>query len=466
MQTGKIQRLIEVLIRAFEALDVDFPLKEVEDLSVMVHKSMAIQSRNFHSLEHVFTLFDSDPIQTLAALFHDLVYYQVDRGIAPQIYTLVSPYIREEEEEIFIVDHLNPDDQLFWLTLGVFGLQTGQRLSPSAGLNEFLSALFMSKRLAGLLNPRHLLEISLCIEATIPFRNLNEAGQSSLEVLEERTRQINERYHLGMTLEEIQRAVERATVFSNNDVQNFAFEDPSGFLDNTWKLLPETNIALRSGEIYSIREYRQALQRMEGLFSTLDPGTVFHSYRGVPSSQEYERMTSLAYQNITTAREYLRAKLLTMSVLEALAEVTGGDAPISLFLGEVARFGDGMPKRMEHFLPRLEPGSGIVHTFTYKVLDSGRIGESTFDMRSSPTTLFLYKILRPESLPILLQYGRDMFLGELSPREFLSKVDGFAVAAIAIACAEMVPTRRNELRAYAQERLRTHSNRMDDDSSE
>jgi len=46
---------------------------------------------------------------------------------------------------------------------------------------------------------------------------------------------------------------------ANRDVGNFASQDPTVFLDNTWKLLPETNNALRGQRLYTVTDYRLAI---------------------------------------------------------------------------------------------------------------------------------------------------------------------------------------------------------------
>ena len=40
--------------------------------------------------------------------------------------------------------------------------------------------------------------------------------------------------------------IHRAIAFANIDVKDFALDDPGRFLSNTWKLLPESNVPLRS----------------------------------------------------------------------------------------------------------------------------------------------------------------------------------------------------------------------------
>src|SRR3989304_3210696 len=95
-KTGSIQQLVSVCEQAFVLLQIPVTSEELEDLAITIHRSMSMEARHFHTPEHVLHLANAaDPIQSLAALFHDIVYYQVDRGFAPEIYGCISPYILE-----------------------------------------------------------------------------------------------------------------------------------------------------------------------------------------------------------------------------------------------------------------------------------------------------------------------------------------------------------------------------------
>lgn len=444
------QRLINVFSEAFDRLDVQVGLDLLEDQAVLIHKAMTVQTRNYHNLEHVFNLIDEEnPIQTLAALYHDIVYYQVDMGFLPQIHLIISPYIVEQSGTFLLVNQPASDDELFNLTLAVFGLQPGQSLSPANGLNEFLSALVMSKKLGRILPEKELLKVTLCIEATIPFRGATADGEDYSYTLERKALQAAEKSGLQISQAEIEQAVKLAVKFANRDVDNFAEPDASYFLDSTWKLLPELNVPLRSSDVYTICEYRQALQGMENFLSYLCPEVVFHQYRGVPTDEMYGQMVLRAGRNIETAREYLRIKLVAQAILEALAEQTGGDAPLSLFMGDLPREG-ARPQRMEDYLPETPVPSWVEATSSvYKLLAAGRRGELGFDLKTAPTSLFIYKRLKPEAINRLLELARQMFAGRLASNEFLAQVEPAVRMAIAHACAEMVFTRRELLLKFA-----------------
>lgn len=451
MRRGIIHRLIDTLREAFGQLGLSVSPRTVESLAVAIHKVMTVQARYYHNMEHVFGLVDpANPIQAVAALFHDIIYYQVDLGLAPEFYPAISPYIRQAEGEIRLTEQLPPHDRLFAMTLQVFGFEPGQKLSPFAGLNEFLSALAMNNTLRGIVPERDLLKMTVCVEATIPFRGLNERGENHFDVLAARLDHVNTAYGLAMSAADIEQAVEWAVTFANRDVAGFAYPDPAMYLDETWKLLPETNIALRSAQIYSICDLRRALQKTEAFLGSLDPNLVFHRYKDTPPAQEFERLVAAAHRNIGTGREYLGVKLLAIAILEALAVATGGDAPLSLFMGDLQKEGRERPQRLEDFLPVIEVlDPRIRSAAVLKVLDQGRAGESDFDLKDSPLSSFIYKDLGPERAWRLLADAKDMFSGKLSALEFLERVDRPVISAIARASATMVSTRREALLQFA-----------------
>lgn len=450
MQIGNVQKLITIFEQSFKRMGVQVSLERVEMLAVTIHRGMTAQARHFHTLEHVFAFADSnEPISILASLYHDIVYHQVDLGFSPHIWELISPYILPTDAGFNISAHISVQDRLANLTLDVFGLRPGQPLISMSILNEFLSALVLNRQLGDLLGAKEILQMNLCIEATIPFRGRTSDGESYFEVMERRLPEIAKKYEIDLNEEEIIKTLRIAVTFGNKDIENFAEADPGRFLDNTWKLLPESNAALRLPDVYSIGTYREALQKMALFFENLDSQSVFNQYRGVPSDLEYQQMLRYARINIEVAREYLKLKILSMTVLETLAIATGGDAPVSLFMGDVPREGVSI-KRLEYFLPEVEDSAWIDYSsMIYKLLESGRSTDTSFDMKNSPLSLFLYKSIAPQKLEQDMQRAQLFFAGKISADDFLMGMDRPVVRAIANASAMMVFTRREGLRKYA-----------------
>jgi hypothetical protein len=104
---------------------------------------------------------------------------------------------------------------------------------------------------------------------------------------------------------------------------------------------------------------------------------------------------------------------------------------------------------LEDFLPGIETfDSREPSAAVFTLLNSGRASETSFDMKSSPLSFFLYKNIGPVKIKQFLDDAKDMFDGKLSAQEFLDKVDKPVVSAIAKASASMVVTRREELLQY------------------
>lgn len=450
MQVGTVQKLITIFSESFQKLGQEVPLGKLEDLAVTIHRAMTVHARHFHTLEHVFSFVDQeDPIRTLAALYHDIVYYQVDMGFSPQIWQIISPYITQSNGDFFVAADISPDDRVAVLMLDIFDLQPGQKLSSVAALNEFLSGLVMARQLSGIVPEKDLLRMTLCIEATIPFRGRNAAGQNHFESMEARLPAILAKYGIDLSKEDLVQIIQTSVIFANKDIENFAEADPGRFLDNTWKLLPETNAALRLPDVYSIGTYRMALQKMVQFFNGLDPDSVFNQYRGVPADDDFAMMASRAHNNITVAREYLKIKILSMVILEALAVATGGDAPVSLFMGDVPREGVSI-KRLEYYLPEMPTPAWVDANATiFRLLDSGRASDTSFDMRNSPLSLFIYKTIPLETIEQYLEIAQEMIQGKISAHEFLTRLDKKLVSPIAQASSIMVYTRRAALMQYA-----------------
>ncbi|MCX6067223.1 MAG: hypothetical protein NT121_15960, partial [Chloroflexi bacterium] len=372
-------------------------------------------------------------------------------GFSPQIWDLISPYIRQENNDFYVTENLAPEERIIFMALDVFNLHPGQKLSSVAALNEFLSVVVMIKQLGELLSEKDLMRMLLCIEATIPFRGFTADGKNHFDLLEERLPEIIDRYQLDISHDELIESIKTAVFFANKDIENFAEVDPGRFLDNTWKLLPETNAALRLPDVYSIGTYRQALLKMAAFFENLNVDAVFSQYRGVPSNEEYSQMMRLAKNNVRVANNYLSIKILGVTILEALAKATGGDAPLSLFMGDVPREGITI-KRLEYFLPELEDPSWADHnSVIYKLLESGRAGETSFDMKNSPLSLFVYKSIPPGQMSLYLRRAQDFYSGALSPVDWLNEIDTAVIQPIARASSIMVFTRRLALLKLAGE---------------
>ncbi|MCP4398593.1 MAG: hypothetical protein GY801_15015 [bacterium] len=444
-----LQQIIVLFRDAFDQVQVHLSWGKIEDLAIIVHKAMSADSRLYHRQEHIFALADaSDPLQTLAALFHDLIYYHVDEGFPPGLAPVLTPYMQEKHGNFFLPDTIDPDDKLFRLTLEVFGFEAGQQLPLYGGLNEFLSALVMNRTLETILSEEILLQLTVYIEATIPFRGENARGKGFPEILETRLHNIVNACHIPMSPEKIESIVMRAVLFANKDVKIFSEPDPAKFLDTTWELLPETNRALRSKEQYTIRDYRRAIQKTEILYKALNPELIFHQYRDVPPEAEFQGMVKQTYKNLHVAREYLGLKILAIAIFEALAEVSGGNVPISLFMGDIRQSIHSL-QTLENYTSGLEVSTSFNPSSpVFTLMDCGRTSEIYFDIRKSPFAAFLYKYQETAALKGLLKNAKAMFDGQLSHQEFLEGIEPAVLSVLARTCALKALTRQEQLLQY------------------
>lgn len=298
-----------------------------------------------------------------------------------------------------------------------------------------------------------LLIATACIEATIPFRRADPEGRRPPELLAERIRTTNEAFGLGLSPQAIRDAVISAVCLSNRDVDNFAEDDPGRFLDNTWKLLPESNPALRFRGLYTINNYALALMKMEGFLQNLTPESVFHRYDGYPEEERYNLLITRSALNLTTARQYLGIKMISSGILKGLAELTGGDAPVAFFMGDIQPK-DEMSTLASH-LPDRPTGVRVDETDDmYRLLKHGRASSSRFDLKTSPLSLFVHSSLDDETQNSCIDAVRKYIKGEITVTDYFSAVPGDLVSAIAKATAKLAFTRQTQLldiaAAYAQ----------------
>ena len=178
---------------------------------------------------------------------------------------------------------------------------------------------------------------------------------------------------------------------------------------------------------------------------------VFHQYRGVPEEAEYEALRSLARRNVSTARDYIDVKLLAIAVIESLAEISGGDAPLALFMGDFRSI-EPRVKRLEGFLPAVDTPPAVDSSPVGRLLKLGRASESIFDVKNSPTAHYLLSSLGQDEIKRLLPLAEAMFAGGRDVQSFLEELDGGVVASIAEAAGQMVSTRQKRLSEYARSR--------------
>jgi hypothetical protein len=175
------QKCLDCLAQSIADLQGQVDNEQLTKISNLIIQTMTGPWRSFHTPNHIFEVgAGGDAIEVISALFHDLVYVQVDQGISVNISRYISPYIKEDREQLVILEPPElQEDVIFQMVLMLFGFSHGQALLPMSGQNEFLSAIIAGKALENILPLAKLTEIAACIEATIPFRPQPTSGLTS-----------------------------------------------------------------------------------------------------------------------------------------------------------------------------------------------------------------------------------------------------------------------------------------------
>lgn len=451
MAIATINRFISLFRVAFDELAPAISMAECERLAMMVHRSMDPKTRAYHTAEHVFFMCEGmNSHQILAALFHDVVYVQLDGGF-PEAVAHTLDVVRSEGGAFFLGD-IAAKDTAAHLCAALFGFRSGDALGLYTGLNEFLSALVAARLLQSLVSAADLVRVVAAIEATIPFRS-PVAGQGAAAVLAQRAAAWVQETGLDLPSGQsadsfVRSAVKDAVQLANRDVSGFAQPDPALFLSSTWLLIEESNAPLRSAGIYSVTQYRAALVRMETFLLGLQPEDIFQSFDGVPGDVALVGLADRARTNIRFACDFLDAKLVTIAVVEALALQTGTDCPVSMFLGDISN-AFGRPDRAEDHLPHMEITLPL-NPALLTVFEDGRSRESSYDLTASPLTAFMYRSIGHAAMTSAIDRAKAMFAGNLSHLQFLQSMDATMVRTLTAACARIAMSRRDALLALAE----------------
>ncbi|MEG4961429.1 MULTISPECIES: hypothetical protein [unclassified Microcoleus] len=421
---GEQKRCLDCLVSSIEQLGGRVEIPMLEQIAELIIQTMRGPWRYFHTSEHIFEVGGSvDPIEVLAALFHDLVYVQVDQGVSFNISSALSPFVKEVRSQLVIRDETElPNDAMYHLVASVFGFIPGKALSPFAGQNEFLSAVIAAKCLEPFLPASTIAEIAACIEATIPFRPVAPSGLSAIELLHQRLVSANRDFKLGWSDAETVEIVKRSVRLANRDVENFASPNSSNFLDNTWNLMPETNHELSNVNSYTVGGYRRSLQKMEGFLNFLKPELVFQQFMQEPDDETYANLIARTRKNIEVAKLYLGIKLITIAILEALSYRLGRDIPLSTMMGELRTPGF-KTSVLEDYLPNRQiayPLESQLQREVLNLLAIGRNQESPYDIKNSPVATFIIKSIGFSETENFLKKAQDFFAGHISSEEFLS----------------------------------------------
>jgi hypothetical protein len=430
-----VHEIVNALWRALHELQSPAEMNDIERWGFSLHSALSAAGREFHNHDHVVSLLrDGDALEVIAALYHDCVYVQVDQGAPRSMRSDLEPLLEQGPDGWRILPAAGIDGA--GDVLAVFGRKVGDVVTPFTGLNELASALVAASQLGHVISREDVIAVAACIEQTIPFR------EDPVPELHARVKA------LGVEGQALDDLIRRAVRVGNRDVENFSENESARFLDNTWKLLPESNPALHSPLVYTVRDYRQALQKMEGFLAQLRADRVFHAWGGEPKPEIHARRVARTTGNVILAVRYLRAKLYSIALVEALAEVTGGDVPLDYFMGGKTTAKPD-EQRIEKYLPTLENARDLDPPL-HKLLSEGRASESSFDTGPSPLGAFLHAAVGEAGVMKQVELAKRWWGGGSTAMDFLAAQPKMPVAAIARAAANIIETRRDRLFALAE----------------
>ena len=372
-----VHEIVNALWNALHDLGTSAETSDIERWGFSIHAALSASGREFHNHDHVVDLLtDGDPLEVIAALYHDAVYIQVDQGPPRSMREVLTPLLAQSAAGWRILPAAAAG--VSGEVLSVFGRQVGDLVTPTTGLNEFASALVASVQLEQVLYREQRIAIAACIEQTIPFRTdpVTELPQAPPPARAggRRARRDHPARGPGRQPRRRQLRGQRSGAVPRQHLEAAAGEQPGAALADGLHRPRLPDRAPEDGELP-----RLAPRRFR----------VFHSWGDEPSPQIHARRVARTTGNLQLAVRYLRAKLYSIGLVEAISEVTGGDVPLDYFMGG-AKTGDRPSmRRIEQFLPTLDNASDLDPPL-HRLLAEGRASESSFDTGPSPLGAFLH----------------------------------------------------------------------------
>jgi hypothetical protein len=144
---------------------------------------------------------------------------------------------------------------------------------------------------------------------------------------------------------------------------------------------------------------------------------------------------------------------MSLSFLAALAELTGGDAPISLFMGDLPsrrlRQNGVSSHRLEDALVQsiTEEQASQLDIRVYDILRNGRRRETDFDVRHSPLAAYFYAHLGDAGLERVLTTIQVYPMSPTTAMRLLNALPQLALTYVATNIAELAPSRKDLIHA-------------------
>jgi hypothetical protein len=388
------KRLVTAIAELHDTLPTD---DSASSLAELIVDSMSTPSRVYHSMQHILDIMedidvdeDEHPIPVLAALFHDVIYLNMDSNLSTaQAEILSNILVQDADTSKPLALQIPVSDSSIDMVRLLFGFD----LRPGQGSNEYISALLAVRVLSPYLNLKHLVQLTACIEASVPFRPVID-GNTAMERLHGRLVHTNRECGAGLSEPELVETVHMAAFFSNCDLGSFCQKDPSVFLNNTWKLLPEWKPALLS-ESCRLQDLYDAFLLLHERYRQTDVELIFQHFRGFPAASDLEDMRQRARENLSVVGEYVSVRLLQVRVLLDLLKVATNDPEQAIAMTTKNAFTfiqqvDATIDQHSTARPDQLPDDSCWNDQVYTFLMQGRQLAFDWDAAASPLSAFLY----------------------------------------------------------------------------
>ena len=125
--SAHLARCLNELKLSIAALGGDAESPKLPGVAALIIQSMTGEWRSFHTPDHIFEVgAGGSPTEVIAALFHDLVYVQVDSGINLNLARYLTPFVLEDAGALRIQVDEGVQDPDFEMCLSLFGFSNGQ----------------------------------------------------------------------------------------------------------------------------------------------------------------------------------------------------------------------------------------------------------------------------------------------------------------------------------------------------
>jgi hypothetical protein len=416
---------------------VPFLAEDASTIARLVLDSMKTSGRVYHNMQHVFDISETmkDPILILSALFHDVIYYSIDKSFQEdQAKPLEGVLVDVHSTDDLVLQKTFPDD-LVEKVVRLYGYEPGAPL-PKLGTNEFLSAMIGVRVLEKWLDTAYLMQIATCIEATIPFRPISDDGKSPMDRLYDRLKLVCP----DQSEEWLVNTVIMAAITANCDLCSFDSDNRDFFLDSSWKLIPEARPALLN-EDCPLLEYYNEFFALDGRTKFLKGAVprIFQSFRTSITDEEMAAKRAKTHENLKVMSEYAEVRMLQLMVLVEFVKVMGED-PASVPLRPLLRM--ALPDVSSPTTCSGEESPlGLTPMEQQEVrswLVSGRRACFPWDPAVSPLGAYLYDSLGPKGVAAAVEVGKNQRPGS---HELLKVLPQDVVTTIASCLDAVLPDR-------------------------